>query len=427
MLVRSLRLRNFRNYLAQEIQLPPGLVALTGDNGQGKTNLLEALCVLATTKSPLVERDRELIRWDANDAKLSAEIELAAGGRTEKRVLEYGWRVGGESGARSATIQREMRAGGVPQSALTSWLGQMQVVAFFPHDLVIIAGEPGERRRFLNLELGKSRPAHFADAARYRRSLQQRNALLKHLAEHRSRGRGPLGNASEGLGTLSEWNRQLIAYGARIFAQRAQFLGELAPIVADVHRELSGRDELFVVGYAPGLRQAASAAHEYSWDAASEAWGALFASSLEADHEGDMRRGTTQSGPHRDDLVFKLGEMDLRRYGSQGQQRLAVLALKVALAKWVEQVTGESPILLLDDALSELDATRRARLLQQASSFKQSVLTATDLKLLEGSSPALFHVEAGRVSVVGAPAANTSANEKADFDDAAVDNTSATG
>ena len=435
MLVRSLRLRNFRNYTAQEIVLPPGLVALTGDNGQGKTNLLEALCVLATTKSPLVERDRELIRWDAQDAKLSAEIELSAGGRTEKRVLEYGWRVGSETGnARSATIQREMRAGGVPQSALTSWLGQMQVVAFFPHDLVIITGEPGERRRFLNLELGKSRPAHFADAARYRRSLQQRNALLKHLAEHRSRGRGPMGNASEGLGTLSEWNRQLIAYGARIFAQRAQFLGELAPIVADVHRQLSGREEEFVVQYAPGVKRASQPAHEYSYAGASEAWGAIFASSLEADHEGDTRRGTTQSGPHRDDLVFKLGEMDLRRYGSQGQQRLAVLALKVALAKWVEQVTGESPILLLDDALSELDATRRARLLQQASSFKQSVLTATDLKLLEGSSPSLFQVEAGRVSiveshrlsVVQAHEKNTMENEKADQADCAVDNIGAT-
>ena len=116
-----------------------------------------------------------------------------------------------------------------------------------------------------------------------------------------------------------------------------------------------------------------------------------------------MRRGTTQSGPHRDDLIFKLGDMDLRRYGSQGQQRLAVLALKVALARWVADVTGEPPVLLLDDALSELDATRRQRLLQEAARFPQSVLTATDLKLLESSSPTLLSVEAGRITPLFSP------------------------
>ena len=395
MIVRSLRLRNFRNYTAQEIGLPPGLVALTGDNGQGKTNLLEALCVLSTTKSPLVERDRELIRWDQKEARLAAEVDLSAG-RNITRLLEYGWKLEGNS------VTRDLRAGGVPQSALASWLGQLQVVAFFPHDLVIIAGEPGERRRFLNLELGKSRPAHFADAARYRRALQQRNALLKHLAESRFKGRAPLGNAAEGLGTLGEWNKQLITYGARILAQRAQFLHELAPILAEVHHDLSGRDEIFSVEYAAGVAQRSrDAITEYS----QEHWTARFQAALEADHENDMRRGTTSSGPHRDDLVFQLGEMDLRRYGSQGQQRLAVLALKIALARWVANVTGESPILLLDDALSELDATRRTRLLQQAAKFEQSVLTATDASFLEGVTPALFRVENGRVETLHLPQA----------------------
>jgi DNA replication and repair protein RecF len=383
MIVRSLRLHNFRNYAAQEIALPPGLVALTGDNGQGKTNLLEALCVLATTKSPLVERDRELMRWNERQTRIVAEIELSAV-RSQMRVLDYAWKI--ENNA----VSREMKVGGVPQSQLVEWLGQLQIVAFFPHDLVIIAGEPGERRRFLNLELGKSRPAHFADAARYRRALQQRNALLKHLAESRFRGRSLVGNAAEGLGTLSEWNKQVITYGARILSQRAQFLEELAPILAQTHRELSGRDEVFAVHYAAGV---SAESFEYSQD-----WSARLSSSLERDHETDLRRGTTNSGPHRDDLIFRLGDMDLRRYGSQGQQRLAVLALKVALAQWVKNVTGESPVLLLDDALSELDATRRKRLLHHAGQFEQSVLTATDTKLLEGARPTEFRVEAGRIA-----------------------------
>ena len=393
MIVRALRLRNFRNYPAQEVLFPSGLVALTGDNGQGKTNLLEALCVLATTKSPLVDRDRELMRWNERDTRLAAEITLSAGGRADERVLELGWRVENVDSPR-ATVQRDLRISGVPQSALSSWLGQMQVVAFFPHDLAIIAGEPDGRRRFLNLELGKSRPAHFADMARYRRALQQRNALLKHLSESRFRGRAPMGNAAEGLGTLGEWNKQVVTYGARVLSQRASFLSELAPILASTHRELSGRDETLNIEYSSGVNVSARGAEVV------EGWSGLFSQSLERNHENDLRRGTTLSGPHRDDLIFRLGEMDLRRYGSQGQQRLAVLALKVALARWVAVVTNEPPILLLDDALSELDATRRKRLLEQANGFAQSVLTATDLKLLEDTAPTVFRVESGKVETI---------------------------
>ncbi|HEX8551694.1 MAG TPA: DNA replication/repair protein RecF [Abditibacteriaceae bacterium] len=380
MIVRALRLRNFRNYRAQEVALSPGLVALTGDNGQGKTNLLEALCVLATTKSPLVERDRELIFWNEREARLGADIEL--GLRPDDiRHLEFGWRIEGNS------LAKEMRAGGVPQSQLEAWLGQLQVVAFFPHDLVLITGEPGERRRFLNLELGKSRPAHFADAARYRRALQQRNALLKSLAEARWKGRAPVGNAQEGLGTLPEWNKQLIGYGSRVLAQRAQFLEELQPVLAEVHRSLSGRDSEFSVDYMPGIGA----------DAGENNWTAMFSLALEKSHNDDMRRGTSLVGPHRDDLVFRLDRTDLRRFGSQGQQRLGVLALKIALARWVATTTGESPILLLDDALSELDATRRENLLRETQHFTQSVLTTTDAADVEGLASQHLRVENGRV------------------------------
>ena len=391
MIVRSLRLHNFRNYATQDVELPGGLVALTGDNGQGKTNLLEALCVLAATKSPLVERDRELIRWEQKEARITAEVELNR--REERRVLEYGWRMEGVS------LAREMRAGGVPQSALAQWLGQLQVVAFFPHDLTLITGEPGERRRFLNLELGKTRPAHFADAAKYRRALQQRNALLKSIADSRyGRKVTPLENP----GTLAEWNRQIVTYGARILAQRAQFLQELAPLLAEVHARLSGREEVFTVEYAAGV--AAKASYDAKNDDPSHSgnWTRWFSSALESDHAVDLRRGTTQSGPHRDDLIFNLDGIDLRRFGSQGQQRLAVLSLKIALAHWVATATGEPPVLLLDDALSELDETRRNRLLNEARAFPQSVLTATDTRFLKDVTATTFQVEAGRVLPISA-------------------------
>jgi DNA replication and repair protein RecF len=398
MVVRSLRLQNFRNYITQDLSLPPGLVALTGDNGQGKTNLLEALCVLATTKSPLVERDRELLRWEQNSARLEAEIELSSG-RADRRYLIYDWRVEGNS------VAREMRVGGVPQSALASWLGLMQVVAFFPHDLTIITGEPGERRRFLNLELGKTRPAHFADSARYRRALQQRNALLKYFVERKFGARksqnsasngaqSTLGEPNGGFGTLAEWNKQVASYGARIWEQRAQFLREIAPILEEVHRNLSGLDVPLTVDYVVGSSNQISP--EESLDPTLR-WTKIFETALERDHENDLRRGTTQSGPHRDDLVFRLGDMDLRRFGSQGQQRLAILALKIALARWVRDATGEPPILLLDDALSELDATRRARVLFEAAQFPQSILTATDETFLQGASAQILRVATGRI------------------------------
>jgi DNA replication and repair protein RecF len=379
MIVKSLRLANFRNYTAQELHLPPGLIGFTGDNGQGKTNLLEAICVLATTKSPLVERDKELIRWHERAARLYAEIELSAG-RGDARRLEYSWRVEGNS------IAREMKIGGVPQSAVASWLGQLQVVAFFPHDLVLLTGEPEERRRFLNLELGKTQPAYFQDVARYRRALQQRNALLRHLIDSRIHKTAP----GDEKGTLSEWNRQVVGYGSRILAARARFFAEMTPILSEIHGKLSGLDEPFSVDYLPGLSTLKGQKYEGG------PFSAQFNASIERDHADDMRRGITSSGPHRDDLVFKLGDMDLRRYGSQGQQRLAVLSLKVALAHWVEQSTGEPPILLLDDALSELDATRRTLLLEEARSFPQSVVTATDATFLSGAA-ALFSVSSGRV------------------------------
>jgi DNA replication and repair protein RecF len=231
---RSLRLRNFRNYAAQEIQLPAGLIALTGDNGQGKTNLLEALCVLATTKSPLVERDRELMRWEQNETRLAAEVELCAG-RTSTRVLEYGWRLDG------STVTRDMRAGGVPQSALASWLGQLQIVAFFR---TIWSSSLANRASaaLSQSRIGKSRPAHFADAARYRRALQQRNALLSTDGKPFQRSRAD-GQRRRRFGYTLEWNKQLITYGSPHLGAASAVSARMAPILAEVHGDLSGRDE----------------------------------------------------------------------------------------------------------------------------------------------------------------------------------------
>jgi DNA replication and repair protein RecF len=403
MFVRFLRLRSFRNYAEQEVRFEPGLAAFTGDNGQGKTNLLEAMCVLATTKSPLVERERELMRWDSTSTRLEAEVVLSTPREHSRRLL-FEWTLQNNS------LSRQLQVGGVPQSALSQWLGLLQVVAFFPHDLTVVAGEPGERRRFLNLELGKARPSHFADASRYKRALAQRNALLKYFLEHPRARRAAraarqaststnedgeeitLPNA--GLGTLGEWNRAVVGHGARVWEQRAAFARELGPLLREVHRELSGLDAPLSVEFVPGLPPALRP------DAEDEGadWERLFSLALEDEHEIDARRGTTGNGPQRDDLIFRLGDMDLRRFGSQGQQRLAVLALKIALAQWVREATGESPILLLDDALSELDATRRERVLRLAAGFEQAIITATDDTFLGRVPARILAIQAGRIA-----------------------------
>jgi DNA replication and repair protein RecF len=396
MFVRSLRLRSFRNYAEQDVHFEPGLVAFTGDNGQGKTNLLEAMCVLATTKSPLIDRERELMRWDDSRTRLEAEIVLSHPREHSRRLL-FEWTLANNS------LSRELKVGGVPQSALAQWLGLMQVVAFFPHDLVVIAGEPGERRRFLNLELGKAKPSHFEDARRYRRALAQRNALLKYFLDNPRARRAAKASPTDengvaapnsGLGTLGEWNRALIGHGARVWEQRWNFSRQLQPLLAQVHRELSGLDAPLSLEHLPGLPPSLRP----STEAETPDWERLLSLALEDDVEIDTRRGTTGNGPHRDDMIFRLGDMDLRRFGSQGQQRLAVLALKIALAQWVREATGESPILLLDDALSELDATRRERVLRLAGSFEQAIITATDDTFL-GQVPAqVLAIQSGSIA-----------------------------
>lgn len=379
MIVRSLRVQDFRNYTALEIEIPEGISAFIGDNGQGKTNLLEAICVLATTKSPLVDRDRELIRWDRREARLGAKVQTVVP-YPQERSLEYIWRIKGNG------VTRQMRLQGIPQDALMYWLGQLQVVAFFPHDLVIVHGEPAERRRFINMELGKNNQTHFHDTLRYRRVLQQRNSWLRQFVEHKI-------SKSTFHESLREWNHQLIGYGARVFTHRAQFINELAPLAHATHRLLAGYESNFEIRYVPGLGIEIGQDEELQWKK-------LFMRALNHHHERELRRGTTLSGPHRDDLALTLDGIELRKFGSQGQQRLAVLSLKLALARWNWQINGEAPILLLDDAFSELDQKRRRLLLQFAQEFPQTFITATDAEFLDGVPAVLWKVENGSVQKV---------------------------
>jgi DNA replication and repair protein RecF len=362
--VRRLWLQNFRNYPFLDLQPQPGLNVFFGPNGVGKTNLLEAVCVLATTRSPLAERDREWVRWKQTVCHLKTIVWREAAHATTTLELSL-------NGA-----AKSLKMDDSPRSDLQKWLGALPAIAFFPHDLAIIAGDPGERRKFLNVELSKAQPTYFHDWTQYRRALQQRNALLK--AHQRA--------------TLREWDAQIVHYGCRMMEKRQRFLAELSPLVQEAHTALSGTATDFSARYEPSLTCAKS---NGVVDLK-----ASFAEALQSRFEDDARRGITSTGPHRDDVSFRLGDVDLRRYGSQGQQRLAILAVKIALAHWVQQTTDEPPLLLLDDALSELDANRRRLLLQQAQSFPQAMLTSADRTLCDGVNAAFFYVENGNVQSV---------------------------
>lgn len=379
MQVPVVRLHHFRNYRLQEVRLEPGLTALWGDNGQGKTNLLEALCVLSCTRSPLADRDRELLLWGSTEAGLGAEIELPGGRR---RQLQIRWH-----GAAGGLLRRDLVLDGEPCAGVLHWLGVLPLVSFFPADLELLTGEPAGRRRFLNLELGQSRPTHLSQVARYRRALKQRNSLLRaHLEALRRSPRNP----PPGPAGVSEWTRQLVVYGTQVHRGRADFVAELAPLAREMHQRLSGLPGLLEMRYLPGLPGAEGSLPESEW-------GHRLQGALEQSYAEDVRRGTTRWGPHRDDLQFLWDGMDLRRYGSQGQQRLGVLAIKLALAHWVRQTTEVAPLLVLDDALSELDAVRRERLLQEAGNFPQVMVTTTDRSLLQGVPAHYLRVHAGTV------------------------------
>jgi DNA replication and repair protein RecF len=364
MLVRRLWLQNFRNYAFLDLQPQKGLNVFFGANGAGKTNLLEAVCVLATTRSPLAERDREWVRWKQTVCHLKTVVWRETAHETSTLELSL------NGAAKSLKVDHS------PRSDLRQWLGTLPVVAFFPHDLTIVASDPGERRKFLNLELSKAQPTYYHDWSQYRRALQQRNALLK----------------SHQRATLREWDAQLVHYGCRMMEKRQQFLDELSPLVRQAHQALSQADLTLSVRYEPSLTCAKSGSVVDLK--------ASFAEALQRRFEDDARRGITSVGPHRDDLSFRLDDVDLRRYGSQGQQRLAVLALKIGLARWVWQTTDEPPLLMLDDALSELDAHRRSLLLQQAQTFPQALLTSADRTLCDGVNATFFRVSSGEVQLV---------------------------
>jgi DNA replication and repair protein RecF len=409
--ITRLSLTNFRNYGRLELSLPTGPVLLHGDNAQGKTNLLEAIYYLATTRSAHTNQDQELINWDALDApepvvvgRLVAEMGTDDGSHTvEMRLIYergYALRNGKGSFRRQALVDKR-------KARLMDLLGNLRVVLFLPEDVQLITGPPSKRRRYLDITLCQVDRVYCRQLSEYKKFLEQRNALLRQIAE---------GSGSREL--LPIFTEKLVQLGAQILTRRALFVEEMAREVHHIHYEsLTEGMETARLAYVPGLwrKQGANNGAGAS-DEQLDWWRDHFhdetavagrlSSLLEASLTADLARGATSVGPHRDDWQFLLNGRSLSSYGSRGQQRTAILALKMAEINWMTRQTGETPILLLDEVVAELDARRRALLLNYVKDAHQALLTATDPGMFNRDflrRAASFHVGNGRVQLDDRP------------------------
>lgn len=360
-----LALTNVRSFRRLTIDLAPGIYVIAGANAAGKTNLLEAVALLATTRSLRAGPDLDLIAWEAlaedplPAARVEGEVQTAAGPRTLEVAVIAQPPV---AGAPSARATKRFRVNGVARRA-SDLIGQLRIVMFAADDMAIIDGPPANRRRYLDLTISQLDPAYLRALQRYARVLEQRNSLLRRLQERRARG----------LDQLDFWDDELAAAGALILARRAAAVRALAVDAAARYAELAATAvETLELCYEPGVPPVvAEALREHDLPARLRA--ALVAGRLE-----DVRRGVTRSGPHRDDLSFRIAGHPAGLSASRGQQRSAALALRLAEVALSTRHTGDPPVLLLDDILSELDAERRARILGAAYGVHQVLITTPD-------------------------------------------------
>jgi len=375
-----LTLTDFRNFTGLQTDFPPGPTVIVGANAQGKTSLLEAVYYLVGASSPHASHDSQLIRLGAEPriARIVAELERADRKETIEIRLILGSLENGQE-----RLRKEILINGVKKRAMDLH-GRFNAILFLPRDVQVVEGSPGERRRELDSTISQSDPDYARLLSEYGKVLTQRNALLKQLQERRG-----------DVGELGFWDKRLAELGAEVMLARATALAQLQTLSAPIHGELTGDSEALTLHYRPAYEPGGSF-DEGAWLTGSLREG------LQAEFErlrpNELRRGMTLTGPQRDDLSLQVNGLELRLYGSRGQNRTAMLAFKLAQVDWLRQRTGEQPVLLLDEVLAELDPARRGYLLDRLADSHQALLTAADVGMFHG--PFLEHatqwtIEAG--------------------------------
>jgi len=361
--ITKIQLNNFRNYETAEISPCPGVTVLYGNNAQGKTALVESIILCCTGRSHRTPRDKELIRWEQPMGHVRVEVERSDGPHEIDLTL-------------NPSTRKIVKIGGRTLQKTGELMGHLNGVLFAPEDLRIVKDGPAERRRFIDMELSQIRPGYYYALQLYNRALNQRNSLLREIA---------VKPAMRDL--LDDWDAQLAKYGADIMERRRAFISLISQSAEISHREISGGAERLTAAYQPAV--------------ASEESGAALMDTirraLKMSRENDIRRGTSTVGPHRDDLALLLSGMDVRVYGSQGQQRTAALSMKLAELDIMHRELGEWPVLLLDDVMSELDPGRRRQLLRRFEGV-QTIVTCTDMSdLAEAEIGAAYRIENGTI------------------------------
>ncbi len=397
MRVEHLSLTNFRNYTRLEVSLPPGPLLLYGENAQGKTSLLEAIYYLATSRSPWATSDRQLLNWRAESdilpfARISAEVV-----NSRSTLSQIDITLVRESQESSARLKKEIRVNGVTRRAM-DLLGEVNVVMFLPQDLALVEGTPTDRRRYLNVTLAQTDHEYAHALHVYEKVLEQRNALLRRIHDRQNSPR-----------ELDYWDEQLSSTGSVIVAGRQRLLRELEGLAQEVHSDLTDGSETLEMSYLPSFAPTANTDGQLSFDA----FGLdlhrqldpceiapQFQEALAANRDKEIARGVTLTGPQRDELRFNVNDRDLELYGSRGQARTAVMAIKLAELGWMRKMIGEWPILLLDEFIAELDSKRRAYLLDRIDGATQSILTTTEPDIFTAKflgKAAQWKVHAGQI------------------------------
>ncbi|TCK86796.1 DNA replication and repair protein RecF [Natranaerovirga hydrolytica] len=338
MIIKSIALKNYRNYKYLKLDFDPKTNILYGNNAQGKTNIIEAIYLSSTSKSHRSNNDKELICFEEEEAHIRVIIEKE---EKESKIDIH----------LKKNKKKGVAINGLPINKVSQLLGTFKVIIFSPEDLKLIKDGPKQRRHFLDLELCQLDPLYYYNLQNYSKVLKQRNNLLKKINYKNS----------DLFDTLKVWDDQLVQYGKYLIYKRTEFIKELNTIVNRIHSGLTGNLENLNLFYDLNVKADA------------------FLKKLEDNYEKDIRTKTTNSGPHRDDLLFDINNKDVRKYGSQGQQRTAALSLKIAEIEIVSQISKDKPVLLLDDVLSELDNNRQKYLLEYIKSI-QTIITCTGIE-----------------------------------------------
>lgn len=395
--VERLRLTDFRNYRELDLSLPAGLVVLHGRNAQGKSNILEAVSIAATSRSFRTNTEREVVRFGApgHFARVDAEVKRKADTlHVEVVIADSGQQAPGSAATEAdapatpplpgGMLRKRIRVNGAPRRAM-DLLGLMTVVVFAPTHLDLVVGSPSERRRFLDLILCQAHPAYCRALSQYQKVVTQRAALLRRIRD-----------GEESPHALGYWDDQLATLAVPIMRARATFITRAAVAAGRLYEALARDEQL---PNAPlNLAYRPSFAGELEGETG-DVVGA-FRQRLTELRKREIAQGANVLGPHRDDIAFLAGDVDLAVYGSRGQQRSVALALKLAELDYLEQETGDQPILLLDDVLSELDAQRRSDLLESVRDLDQVLITVTDTTQLPADALARarrYDVQGGQI------------------------------